>query len=168
MAFDYLAIALAELASISERRTFRLLTHHHSDLPPFLAEHSGLNSGYMLAQYTSAALVSENKGLCHPASVDTIPTSAGQEDHVSMGALAVMKARRVADNAVTVLGIEALCAAQALDYWAPLAPGQGTAQAHRLIRSFVPHLAADRELDTEIKLVSHLVRSGALASVISQ
>jgi histidine ammonia-lyase len=167
MAFDYLAIALAELASIAERRTFRLLTHHHSGLPPFLAEHSGLNSGYMLAQYTSAALVSENKGLCHPASVDTIPTSAGQEDHVSMGALAVMKARRVAENVATVLGIEALCAAQALDFWAPLAPGEGAAQAHRLVRSHVPHLSADRELDKEIRIATHLVTSGTLASVLS-
>jgi histidine ammonia-lyase len=167
MAFDYLAIALAELASISERRTFRLLAHHHSGLPPFLAEHSGLNSGYMLAQYTSAALVSENKGLCHPASVDTIPTSAGQEDHVSMGALAVMKARRVAENVATVLGIEALCAAQALDFWAPIAPGEGVAKAHGLVRSHVPHLFADRELEREIRVAGGLVREGALAAVIS-
>jgi histidine ammonia-lyase len=168
MAFDYLAIALAELASIAERRTFRLLAHYHSGLPPFLAEQSGLNSGYMLAQYTSAALVSENKGLCHPASVDTIPTSAGQEDHVSMGALAVMKARRVAENVATVLGIEALCAAQALDFWAPLAPGEGSAQTHRLVRSHVPHLSADRELETEIRMARHLVSSGRLASIASR
>ncbi len=168
LGFDYLAIALAELASISERRTFRLLSHHASDLPPFLAEHSGLHSGYMMAQYTAAALVSENKGLCHPASVDSIPTSAGQEDHVSMGALAVMKARRVAENAATVLGIEALCAAQALDFWAPLTPGAGTARAHRLVRALVPRLRADRELWPEIQQVAaRLVTTGRLAAVLT-
>jgi histidine ammonia-lyase len=165
LAFDYMAIALAELASISERRTFRLLDPHRSELPPFLTEDSGLHSGYMLAQYTSAALVAENKILCHPASVDSIPTSADQEDHVSMGALAVMKARRVLDNTATVLAIEALCAAQALDFWS-VPPGAGTARAHALVRSVVPHLAMDRELAPDIRAVSALVRSGAIASIV--
>jgi histidine ammonia-lyase len=165
LAFDYLAIALAELASISERRTFRLLDSKVSELPPFLTQHSGLNSGYMLAQYTAAGLVAENKVLCHPASVDTIPTSAGQEDHVSMGAHAVLKAREVTDNVATVLAIEALCAAQALDFWS-VAPGPGVASAHQVVRSNVPHLEADRELAPEIENMAAVVRRGAFAALV--
>jgi histidine ammonia-lyase len=143
VALDYLAIAVAELASISERRTYLLLSGHDG-LPELLMRETGLNSGFMLPQYTAAALVSENKGLCTPASVDSIPTSLGQEDHVSMGATAATKAWRVMDNAETVLAIEEMCAAQALDYRAPIEPGRGVKIAHQVIRKHIEHAEADR------------------------
>ncbi len=132
-------MSLAEIASISERRTFRMLTSSLSELPPFLTTDSGLNNGYMIAQYTAAALVSENKVLCHPASVDSIPSSGDQEDHVSMGMTAALKALDVLGNAQKVLGIEAVCAAQAIDLLAPLEPGSGTGAG----RAVDPRFRAD-------------------------
>jgi histidine ammonia-lyase len=120
LAADFLAIALAELASISERRTEKLTNDTFSGLPPFLVANAGLNSGFMMAQVTAAALVSENKGLAHPASVDSIPTSADKEDHVSMGMWAALKCRRVAANVRQVLAIELLAAAQGIDLLRPL------------------------------------------------
>lgn len=126
---DFLAIALAELADISERRINRFMDKNLSDgLPAFLIPpgKEGLNSGFMIAQYTAASLVSENKVLCHPTSVDSIPVSAGQEDHVSMGMIAAMKAAKVVENTESIIAIEFLCGCQALDFWKPVEPGKGS------------------------------------------
>jgi histidine ammonia-lyase len=155
LALDLAAIAVAELGSISERRSY-LLLGGHDGLPPLLMKQTGTNSGLMIAQYTAAALVSENKGLCHPASVDSIPTSLGQEDHVSMGSIAAVKLLRVYENVVNVLGVELLCAAQALDY-RELRPGRGVEVAHRSIRQRIEHTEADHLLDRE------LARAAAIA-----
>jgi len=162
---DYLAIALAELASISERRTYLLLAGHDG-LPELLMRETGLNSGFMLPQYTSAALVSENKVLCSPASVDSIPTSLGQEDHVSMGATAATKAWRVMDNVETVLAIETMCAAQALDYRAPIEPGRGVQVAHALIRSRIEHAEADRLFAEDIQASLAALRAHAVVDAV--
>src|SRR5436190_15965369 len=137
LALDFAAIALAELAGISERRIY-LLLEGHDGLPKLLMRETGLNSGVMIPQYTAAALVSENKVLCHPASVDSIPTSLGQEDHVSMGSVSAVKLLSVLRNVETVLAIEMLTAAQALDYRLPLRPGRGVAAAPRHVRDAVP------------------------------
>ncbi len=159
LALDYLAIALSELASISERRTERLINGALSNgLPRFLTDHGGLNSGYMIAQYTAAALVSENKVLAHPASVDSIPTSANMEDHNSMGSIAALKLRSVVKNVETVLAIELLCAAQGIDFLAPLKPGKGTGSAHERIRQRVPHLDKDRNVSQDIAKVLELTQ----------
>jgi len=166
LALDLAAMAVAEIASISERRTFRLLTSELSELPPFLTTDSGLNNGYMLAQYTAAALVTENKVLCHPASVDSIPTSGDQEDHVSMGMTAALKLQQVMTNAETVLGIEALCAAQAIDLLAPLTPGAGTRRGYEVVRVLAPMLQRDRYLAPEIEALAAAVARGAFASIV--
>ncbi len=163
LSLDLAAIALAELGSISERRLFRLLAQPLSDLPPFLTRHSGLNTGYMLLQYTAAALATDNQLLAVPASVHSLPTSADQEDHVSMGWHAALKARQVASQVETILALEALAAAQGLDLLAPLTPGPGTAAAHRAIRERVPTLEDDRVLQPEIEAAVGLVREGVLA-----
>ena len=145
MSMDYLVIGLAELAAISERRIERLVNPHLSGLPAFLVKESGLNSGYMLAQYTAAALVSENKALAHPASVDSIPSSANQEDHVSMGPIAARKARAIFANCRRVIAIELCCAAQAVDLsGGPESLGEGTKVLYELVRTAVPPLLADR------------------------
>ena len=162
LALDYATMAVAELASISERRTARLVDAHLSGLPAFLAEKPGVESGLMIAHYTAAALVNELQTLAHPSSVDTIPTSANQEDHVSMGATSALHLRDAIDRAERVLAIEALCAAQGLDFRAPLRPGAGVARAHAIVRSRVPHLGADRSPAPDIEAVSELVHSGAL------
>jgi len=163
LALDVLAIAASHLATISERRVEQLVNPSLSGLPPFLAPRHGLNSGFMIAQVTSAALVSENKVLCHPASVDSIPSSAGREDHVSMGMTAALKARQVVENVRTCLAIELLVAAQALDLRAPLRPAARVAEAHRLVRETVPHLDEDRELHRDLEAVCRLVDEGRLA-----
>jgi histidine ammonia-lyase len=150
VALDHLAVAACSLATISERRIERLVNPALSDLPPFLAKDAGLNSGFMMAHVTAAALVSENKVLAHPASVDTIPTSAGKEDHVSMGVHAARKAAEIVRNVETVLAIEALAAAQALDFLAPLRPGRGVAAAHRAFRRRVRRMDVDRILAPDI------------------
>jgi histidine ammonia-lyase len=162
LALDVLAIATSHLAAISERRVEQLVNPSLSGLPPFLAPRTGLDSGFMIAQVTSASLVSENKILCHPASVDSIPSSAGREDHVSMGMAAALKARQVVDNVATCLAIELLVAAQAIDLRAPLRPATRVAEAHRRIRVVVPHLEADRELHRDMEAVRRLVDEGAL------
>jgi len=161
LAADYLAIAVSEVASISERRIYRLLTSHLSGLPPFLTREPGLNSGYMIAQYTAASLVAENKVLAHPASVDSLPTSAGQEDHVSMGGVAARKVRRVVENAETVVAIEMLLAAQGIDL-SEGSLGKGTEGAYREIRKTVPMLERDREVHVDIEKILRLVREGAV------
>jgi len=158
LVLDYLAIALAELASISERRTYLLLSGV-AGLPELLIKDSGVNSGLMVPQYTAAALVSENKGLCTPASVDSIPTSLGQEDHVSMGTRAGVKCLQVLENTETVLAIEQLCAAQALDFRAPLLPGVGPRVAHAEVRKDIAHAAADRLYGDDMHMSLSLLRS---------
>jgi len=162
LALDVLAIAASHLATISERRVEQLVNPSLSGLPPFLARNPGLDSGYMIAQVTSAALVSENKVLAHPASVDSIPSSAGREDHVSMGMTAALKARQLVENVRTCLAIELLVAAQAIDLRKPLRPAAKVARAHELIRAKVPHLDEDRELHRDVEAVCRLVDSGAL------
>ena len=165
---DFLAIAVAEIASISERRIERLVNPDLSEgLKPFLVEAGGLNSGFMIAQYVAAALVSENKVQAHPASVDSIPTSANQEDHVSMGSIAALKLGRVLENARNVVAIEALCAAQALDFKAPLRPGAGSAAAWRRIRATIPKLDKDRILSTDVQAMAGLLTEGALREAVA-
>jgi histidine ammonia-lyase len=168
LAADYAGIALAELANISERRIEQMLNPSLSGLPAFLAEGSGLNSGLMISQYTAAALVSENKVLSHPASVDSIPTSANQEDHVSMGTHACRKARSIFENVLWVLAIELASAAQALDFHAPLRPGKGVEAIYRRIREEIPHLDRDRYLKPELSRLRELIRSGELAQVAEE
>lgn len=163
VALDTLATAIVPLASVAERRLYRLLDPaRNNGLPAFLVEDTGLNSGFMLVQYTAASLVSECKTLAHPASVDSIPSSAGQEDHVSMGMTSARHAREVVTNAEIVIALEALAAAQALDLRAPLEPAAGTRAARDAIRARVAFLEADRELGDDIAAVTELVRSGAL------
>ena len=158
-ALDWLAISVAQLATISERRIEQLVNPSLSHLPPFLARNSGLNSGFMIAQVTAASLVVENRILCHPACVDTIPSSAGREDHVSMGMTAALKARTVVDHVRTVLAIELLCAAQALDFRRPLRSGRGVEAAHAIIRERVSFMDRDRELHLDISAIRRLVDS---------
>ncbi len=160
LALDYATMAVAELASISERRTARLVDSHLSGLPPFLSERPGVESGLMIAHYTAAALVNELQTLSHPSSVDTIPTSANQEDHVSMGATGALHLATAVDRAEQVLAIEALCAAQGLDFRAPLRAGAGVAEAHAHIRRRVPHLDADRPPAPDIAAVRDLLHRG--------
>lgn len=169
LAMDFAKLAIAELASISERRIALLIDGRMSGLPPFLVADAGLNSGMMLLQYTAAALVSENKVLVHPASADSIPTSANQEDHVSMGSIAARQARDVLRNAEHVLALELLCAAQGLDFRCAqgLRPGEGVSQAHQRIRERVPHLDTDRDPGPDIATALEIVRSGALLSALA-
>jgi len=163
IALDTAAIAIAELANASERRVEQLVNPAMSSgLPPFLAPRSGLDSGFMMAQVTAAALVSENKVLCHPASVDSIPSSAGKEDHVSMGSISARKARQVADHVRHVLAIEAMVAAQGIDLRAPLKPGTGVRAAQEALRAVVPKLQEDRPLYPDIEAVTALLRRGTL------
>jgi histidine ammonia-lyase len=162
-ALDMLKIALSELANISERRTERMLNPTMSEgQPAFLTRDGGLNSGFMIAQYVAASLVSENKVLAHPASVDSIPTSAGQEDHVSMGATAAVHLWRVAANVERVLAVELLCGAQGLDFLAPLRPGPGVAALHGEVRRLSAHLDSDRSLTTDIEAVAGELADGRL------
>jgi len=164
---DYAAIALAELASLSERRIYLLLSGVDG-LPTLLMKHTGLNSGFMLPQYTAAALVSENKVLCSPASVDSIPTSLGQEDHVSMGATAAVKCLRVLDNTETVLAVEQMCAAQAVDFREPMLPGAGPRIAHAEIRKEIPHAEEDRLFGEDIRSSLALLRSRRVLRSVEQ
>lgn len=151
LAMDYMAIGLAELANMSERRIERMVNPHLSGLPPFLIESSGLHSGYMIAQYTAAALVSENKSLAHPASVDSIPTSANQEDHVSMGTIGARKAAAILENVRHVIAIELCCAAQAIDLsGGPTGLGKGTQAVYDIVRDVVPYLKEDRMTSQDI------------------
>lgn len=164
---DYLAIATAELASISERRIYMLL---HGDtigdlkVPRLLMKDTGLNSGFMIPQYTAAALVSENKVLAHPASVDSIPSSLGQEDHVSMGAISATKLLQVVKNTETVLAIEFMCAAQGLEFLRPLRAGRGVEAAFAAVRRLIPFAQADRLFHDDIQTALALVRSPTLVA----
>ena len=166
-ALDLLAMAVSELASISERRTERLVNPTLSEgLPAFLASDGGLNSGFMIPQYVAASLVSENKALSHPASVDSIPTSAGQEDHVSMGNASGLKAWQVLANSERALAIELLAGAQAVEFLAPLVPGAGSETARRFVRELSPRLGEDRPLSGEIEAVAAAIRDGSLAAAV--
>ena len=169
MAADYLSMGLAELGNVSERRIERMVNPQLSELPAFLVEDCGLNSGYMIAQYAAAALVSENKVLAHPACVDSIPTSANKEDHVSMGTIAARQCREILDNVRAVYAIEFLCAAQAYDLLTkdnPMIWGRGTARAHEMIRQKVPYLAEDRIVADDIEAMTELMKSGAITRAV--
>jgi histidine ammonia-lyase len=166
-ALDALAMATSELANISERRVERLVNPSLSDgLPAFLTTNGGLNSGFMIPQYVAAALVSESKSLCHPASVDSIPTSAGQEDHVSMGNASGLKAWQVLANAERVLAIELLAGAQAIEFLAPLEPGVGARAARDAVRVVSPRLADDRPLGGDIEAVAQSLRDGSFVAAV--
>ncbi len=166
-ALDFLAIALSALAGISERRLERLVNPALSEgLPPFLAPGAGLNSGYMMAQVTAAALVSENKVYAHPASVDSITTSGNKEDYVSMGMTAALKLRRVVDNTRNVLAIEAMAAAQALDFLAPLKTGKRGQAAHAAIRSVCATMDKDRVMYQDFARLAELIASGKIAAAL--
>ncbi|MCH8969388.1 MAG: histidine ammonia-lyase [Planctomycetes bacterium] len=166
LVMDYMAIALAEIASIAERRTY-LLLEGRDDLPPMLTKDPGINSGLMMLQYTSAALVNENKVLATPASIDTITTSGGQEDHVSMGATSANKLMTILENAETVLAIEMLCAAQALDFRAPLKPGVGPRAAHKKARERFEFVRSDRVLAIELSSAVEMIRAQELTSSVA-
>ena len=167
MACDFLAIAAAEVGAIAERRTDRMLDPARSyGLPPFLTEDAGVNSGMMLAQYTQAAMVAENRRLAVPASTDSLPTSAMQEDHVSMGWGAARKLRTAVANLTRILAVELTCAARALDLRAPLEPGAGTAAARDAVRAAVPGPGPDRFLAPELAEVERLVASGAVVEAV--
>jgi histidine ammonia-lyase len=170
---DYLALALTELGNISERRISRLTDEcsNQEALPAFLTREGGLNSGFMLVQYTAAALASENKVLAHPASVDTIPTSANTEDHVSMGATAARQAQEIATNVQSILALELFAAAQAVDLRREaLGPqgrlGRGTAPAYDLIRQRVPFLAQDAVMYPHIQSVTELICDGSIRAAV--
>jgi histidine ammonia-lyase len=166
MAADFLCIALSEVANLSERHTNRMLNPVLSGLPDFLVEGKGLNSGLMVAQYTAAALVSENKVLSHPASVDSISVSADQEDHVSMGPIAVRKCNEILRNVRTVLAIEMMCAAQAYEFQDGLHPGKGTSVAYEVIRSKVPRLKDDRVLYPDIEAIRQMVEDCSIVDAV--
>ena len=163
LAADLLAIAVAELGGISERRTERLVNPALSGLPAFLTPRGGLQSGLMIGHVTAAALASENKGLAHPASVDSIPTSAGKEDHVSMGVTAAHKAARVVANARRILAVEVLAACQALEFHRPLETSPALMAAYGRVREVIPPYNEDRYLAPEIEVLAALVRTGTLA-----
>ncbi|HYG73745.1 MAG TPA: histidine ammonia-lyase [Planctomycetota bacterium] len=162
---DYLGLALHELGSISERRVDWIMNPNLTDLPAFLSPREGLHSGYMIAQYTAAALVSENKTLCGPSSADTIPVSGNQEDHNSMGLTAARRARMIFENVLTVLAIECLCAAQAIDL-RRMPTGAGLLPAMKLLRRDVPRLDADRVVASDIQKVRKLLSSGELIAAV--
>ncbi|MBE9550208.1 MAG: histidine ammonia-lyase [Proteobacteria bacterium] len=165
LSLDFAAIALAELASISERRSY-LLLEGHDGLPTLLMSDTGVNSGFMIPQYTAAALVSENKVLCHPASVDSIPTSLGQEDHVSMGSISALKLLGVLKNVERVLAVELLCAAQALDFRRPIKPGDGVDAAYQFLRKKINHASEDYEVRNDLDICAEILRSGELVDVV--
>jgi histidine ammonia-lyase len=162
LASDLLVMALAQLATISERRSERLVNPALSGLPAFLTRHGGLESGLMIAQVTAAALTSEIKTLSHPASVDTIPTSANKEDHVSMSMHAAIKAERALQLAINVLAVEILCACQAIDLRAPLASSTPLMAAHKSVRAHVPTLTTDRSPAPDLDAIAQIIRSGGL------
>jgi len=168
LVMDYIKLAIAEIGDISERRINRLVDPHLSDLPPFLTAYPGIDSGFMIAQFVAASLVSENKVLAHPACVDSIPTSANQEDHVSMGTIAARQSREMLENVRNVLAIELLAAAQGIDFLDPLKPGIGTSAAHDFIRKNVPHLEEDRILYIDIKKIYDIISNGSLLNEVEE
>jgi len=168
LSFDFLGIAVAELANVSERRLERLINYQLNDLPAFLVKKGGLNSGFMITQYAAAALVSENKVLAHPASVDSIPSSANQEDHVSMGTIAARKAKEILGNAERVLATEIMAACQAIDFREGFELGKGTANAYKLVRENIKFIEEDIVMYTELEKCTKLVTSGDLSKVVEE
>ncbi len=168
LSFDFLGIAIAELANVSERRIERLVNPQLSGLPAFLTEKGGINSGFMIAQYSAASLVSENKVLAHPASVDSIPSSANQEDHVSMGTIAARKAREIYKNTVNVIGIELMAAAQGIDFHKDYNLGKGTKKAYETIRKDVSKLNEDRVMYLDINKCAELIFSNKLVEAVEK
>ena len=171
MAADYLSMGIAELGNVSERRIERLVNPQLSELPAFLVKNGGLNSGFMIAQYAAAALVSENKVLAHPACVDSIPTSANKEDHVSMGTIAIRQCREILNNVEHVIAVEMLCAAQAYDLITennPLAAGRGTMEAYRIIREKIPYLSEDRVISEDIETMVDLIRTSRIVDAVEK
>ncbi len=166
LALDFLAMGASELGAISERRIEQLVNPRLSGLPAFLVEAAGLNSGFMISQVTAAALASENKGLCHPSSVDSIPTSANQEDHVSMGPISARQAMAVVENSERILGIELLAACQALDFRKPLVPATAPRLALEFVRERISHLEHDRILCDDQEQAAALIRDGSLLATI--
>ena len=166
-AADQLALAIAEIGALSERRIALLIDATISGLPPFLTSASGVNSGFMIAHVTAAALASENKSLAHPASVDSLPTSANQEDHVSMSAFAARRLSDMADNTAGIVAIELLAAAQGIDFRRPRKTSKPLEEAHAIIRRVAPHLDGDRYLALDIEAVTPLVRGGTFAKMVS-
>ena len=162
LAADLLVMAVAQLATISERRSERLVNPALSGLPAFLTEHGGLQSGLMIAQVTAAALTSEIKTLAHPASVDTIPTSANKEDHVSMSMHAALKAERALQLAINVIAVEILCSCQAIDLLAPLESSPALMRAHKTVRERVEKLVDDRPPAPDIDAIAEIIRGGEL------
>ncbi|MCI5863942.1 MAG: histidine ammonia-lyase [Cloacibacillus porcorum] len=168
MAMDFFGIAAAEFASISERRVARLVDHKLSDLPPFLVSDSGVNSGFMIPQYTAAAIVSENKVLAHPSVVDSIPTSANQEDHVSMGGYSARKGRQILDNTNRVIAVEMVNAAQGMDFRAPLKPGKGSGAAFKEFRKHVPFYEKDQFMQPLLLKSLELVENGTVVKAVEE
>src|SRR5436309_782381 len=163
LAFDYAAIAITDLMSITERRVDRLVNpDSNEDLPPFLTSQPGVTSGFMMMQIVAASLLNEAKVFAHPASIDNVPTDGGKEDHVSMGMTAAVKLRSIVENAELITAIELITAAEGLEYRAPLQPGKGVRKAHELVRKFVPRLTSDRAMSREIELVAQSIRDGEL------
>ena len=168
MAMDFFGIAAAEFANIAERRIARMVDHKLSDLPPFLVSDSGVNSGFMIPQYTAAALVSENKVLAHPSVVDSIPTSANQEDHVSMGGYSARKARQILNNTNRVIAIEMVNAAQGMDFRAPLKPGKGSGAAYAEFRKHVPFYEKDQFMQPLLLKSLELVENGTMVEAVEK
>jgi histidine ammonia-lyase len=168
LGMDFLAIALSEIANISERRIERLVNPKLSGLPPFLIEESGLNSGFMLVQYSAASLVSENKVLAHPASVDSIPSSANQEDHVSMGTIAARKAKNILNNVQKVLAMEMLCACQAIDLRGNKGLGKGSKIVYDIVRDKVPKITEDRAMYEMIDKSEEILKSGIIVKEVEK
>ncbi|MBP9706234.1 MAG: histidine ammonia-lyase [Oligoflexales bacterium] len=168
LVLDYLAICVAEFGSISERRIEKLTNPHFSDLPAFLSKESGVNSGFMIPHVVAAALVSENKILCHPASVDSIPTSADKEDHVSMGPISARKAIKINEHLSKILAIELLTACQGLDLLKPLQPCKPLLALHKATRSFSPELTQDRSLSRDIEKVAGWILNGGIIDLFSE
>jgi histidine ammonia-lyase len=168
MALDYATLAAAELGNISDRRSYLSLTGDTPGVPKLLIKDAGTNSGFMIPQYTAAAIASENKSLCFPASADSIPTSLGQEDHVSMGSISGRKALQVVRNVEKIIGIELLSAAQAMDFHAPLKSSKILSAIYRHVRTRIDHLEEDRFLQPDILTAIELVKSGVLVELAHQ
>jgi len=168
LAMDFVGLALCTLGIFSERRIARMTDSHLSGLPPFLTRKEGLNSGYMILQYTAASLASENKILAHPASADSIPTSANQEDYVSMGTIAAQKASKILDNVELIVAIEYLCSAQGLEFLKPAKPGIGVKAGYETIRKVVPKLEDDKVLYLDIQKVAKMIREGRIVEEVER
>jgi histidine ammonia-lyase len=168
MAMDHLSLSICVLGAFAERRIARLVDARLSGLPPFLTKKSGTHSGYMMAQCTAAALASENKTLAHPASADSIPTSAGQEDYVSMGMWAARKAASAICSCRSIVAIELLCAAQGLEFHKPLKPGAGAHAGYRTVRRNVKRLDDDRPMTSDIELLADQIKNGTLIKEVER